>query len=305
MPRIAVVGSYGVGMTMKVPWVPETGETVIGGRFSTGPGGKGSNQAIAARRLDADVQLLTCIGPDGFGEEALKLWQAEGVGTSLVKTGSRPTMVGFILVEPSGENRITIAAGALDELVPDDVKNFGEAMSEADACLVSLEIPLGTACAALELAHNLGTRTLLNPAPAARLPDEVWDMVDVLTPNLAEARALSGLKSGSPEALGRALRARCRGVLVITLGDGGAYLDDGAGMAEIVPAVEVEGVVDTTGAGDAFNAALAVALTEGQSVREAVRFANRAAALCVTRPEVVPALPYRHEVEKVKERVVR
>jgi ribokinase len=282
---------------MRVPRVPVTGETVLGGEFSLGPGGKGSNQAIAARRLGAEVDLLSCIGPDSFGLDAKQLWAREHVGADSVKIGFRPTMVGFILVEPDGENRIAVAAGALDELEPADVDAFAETILDADICLVSLEIPLAVACAALTHARRLGRITILNPAPAVRLPDYAWGLVDYLTPNLVEAQILAGVAETNPVSLARALRRQYNGVIVLTLGSDGALVDDGERQSHVA-STPVKHVVDTTGAGDAFNGALAVALAEGQSVLEAVELASEAAAYCVGLSEVIPALPRRTDLHK-------
>jgi ribokinase len=301
LSRIAVVGSYGVGMTMVLPRVPGAGETVLGGDFARGPGGKGSNQAICARRLGAEVDLLTSVGPDDFGREARELWREEGVRAGHVKTGVKATMVGFILLEPGGENRIAVAAGALGELSPEDVEGFATVIREADLCLVSLEIPVQTAVAALRAARAAGTVTLLNPAPASPLPEEAWGLIDLLTPNISEARILAGVGSTSgPEEIVSALRARFDGSVVLTMGSEGALVDDGRGQTH-VPPVAAERVVDTTGAGDAFSAALGVATADGRPLLEAARFAAAAGALAVGAPEVIPALPYRHDVDALTE----
>jgi ribokinase len=295
--RIAVVGSYGVGMTMTVPRIPAPGETLRANGFDLGAGGKGSNQAICARRLGAEVELLTCIGPDDFGAAARALWEREGVGISYLKVGTRPTMVGFILVEPNGENRITIAPGALDELGPEEVERFQPAIEAADLCLVSLEIPLSTATAALETARRVGTPTLLNPAPGHPLPTSTLALADYLTPNRGEAQALLGWeRAETPEALLAGLRQRCPGGIVLTLGGEGALLAAADGDVCRVPAAAPRQVVDTTGAGDAFNAALAVALAEGYGLASAVACACVAGARAVERLGVIDALPYRHQV---------
>ena len=296
MGRIAVIGSYGVGLTMVVPRIPLAGETMLGGKFAAGPGGKGSNQAIGAARLGAQVEFLTCVGPDAFGADARALWRREGVGADQVKTGSQATMVGMILVEPSGENRIIVAPGALDELSPADVEGFAATVAAADLCMISMEIPLPAVIAALRLAHRVGTPALLNPAPAAPLPADVWPLIDYLTPNQSEARILTGAaESASPEDVMARLRAQFSGVIVLTMGADGALTHDGTQQSRL-PAVLAPHVVDTTGAGDAFNAAFGVALTEGMSLPQAVRFAAAAGAHCVGTAEVVPALPYRRDL---------
>ncbi|MFI1292902.1 ribokinase [Streptomyces sp. NPDC020792] len=296
--KIAVVGSYGAGLTMRVPKAPAAGETVSGGVFDPGPGGKGSNQAIAAARLGAEVSLLTAVGDDDFGRSARELWQREGVGAEHVLTAEAPTMVGFILVEPSGENRIAIAPGALDELDAAAVAPFRAEIASADILVVSMEIPEEAVVAALRLGRETGTPTLLNPAPARPLPDECWPLIDVITPNQTEAPVLLGLDEGhglGDGELVRALRERTGGAAVLTRGGEGALIAQASGVTA-VPAHPAPAVVDTTGAGDSFTAALAVALAEGQPLERAAGFAAAAGAHTVTIAGVVPALPTRDQL---------
>jgi ribokinase len=305
MSRIAVIGSYGVGMTMVVPRLPTVGETLLGGNFALGPGGKGSNQAICAQRLGAEVEFLTCIGPDNFGRDAHELWAREGVSAKHVKTGTRSTMVGFILVEPGGENRIVVAPGALDELGSLEVETFAPIIESADLCLVSLEIPVETAVTALRVARRVGTPTLLNPAPAAPLPDEAWSFIDYLTPNSSEAQILTNtvnaMPPATPDELVSLLRAYFNGVVILTLGKDGALVDDKQSRM-YVPAIPPRQIVDTTGAGDAFAAALAVAITEGQPLLEAAHFAAAAGAHAVSIAQVIPSLPYRRDLDMLLDR---
>lgn len=286
-------------MTMRIPRLAEPGETIVGSGFSVSPGGKGSNQAVAARRLGAEVDLLTCIGPDELGRGAQELWTREGVGHEDVKVGTLPTMVGIILVEPGGENRIAIAPGALDELRPDDVLGFAARVAAADLCMVGLEIPVETAVAALQLARRVGTATLLNPAPARPLPDAAWDLIDYLTPNRLEAGGLLEIAAHTlaPAALLDGLRRRCPGAIALTLGaDGVLVAAAGTDLVQSIPAAAVSRVVDTTGAGDAFNGALAVALADGAPLAAAAAFANRAGAHAVQHADVIPSLPYRGDL---------
>jgi ribokinase len=298
--RIAVVGSYGVGMTMRLPRVPTAGETLPGGEFSSGHGGKGSNQAVAAARLGAEVAFLTAVGDDSMGTDARELWQAECIDASAVVTiPQTSTMVGMILVEPSGENRIVIAPGALDHLTPEHVDAFRPHLADVDLVVVSLEIPLATAVAALRCAHEAGTRTLLNPAPAQPVPDDVWPLVDVVTPNRSEAAILLGHAPDSDEpaeALATELHAKGVGSVVVTLGSEGALLHDDTGTRR-VRAVTPRAVVDTTGAGDSFTAGLAVELARGESLDAAARFAARVGAHTVSIAEVIPALPRRSDLD--------
>ena len=274
MARVAVVGSYGVGLTVELDRMPEAGETVVGRSFRTDHGGKGSNQAVGAAWLGANVDFLTAIGDDAFGREAVALWQTEGVDAEAVLAPPAATMTAPILVEPSGENRIVIVPGALAHLTPAHVDAFAGRIAAADICVVQLEIPVDTALYALEVARAAGVRTILNPAPAP--PEPIAPEVDYLTPNETEVDAVRG----------------ARGALVVTLGDEGAELD---GVR--VPAFSAR-ALDTTGAGDAFTAAFAVALAEGRTDLEAVRWGCAAGAHMVEHAGVVPGLPTRAELEK-------
>ena len=273
MAHIAVVGSYGVGLTFGSARAPERGETVIGTLFRHDHGGKGSNQAVGAARLGAEVSLLTAVGEDAFGEGALGLWAEEGVDASAVLRSALPTMTAAILVEQSGDNRIVVVPGALSALTPAHVDGFAEHIAAADVLLVQLEIPVETALHALAVGREAGVRTILNPAPAP--PDPIAPIADYLTPNETEAPAV----------------ANAEGTLVLTLGEQGARIGD-----EAVPAFAAK-TVDTTGAGDAFCAAFAVALAEGATDLEAVRWGCAAGAHMVEHEGVVPGLPTRAELE--------
>jgi ribokinase len=271
--RIAVVGSYGVGLTFGVDRVPERGETLVGALFRTDDGGKGSNQAVGAARLGAEVALLTAVGQDLFGDQAYDLWEREGVDASSVLRATEPTMTAAILVEASGDNRIVIVPGALSTLTPAHVDAFQPQIAAADVLLVQLEIPVETALHAVDVGRAAGVRTVLNPAPAP--PTPIRPHADYLTPNETEAAAVEG----------------AAGTLVVTLGDRGARIGD-----ELVPAYPAS-AVDTTGAGDAFCAAFAVALAEGASDLDAVRWGCAAGAHMVEHPGVIPGLPTRAELE--------
>ena len=273
MTRIAVVGSYGAGLTFGAERVPERGESVIGTLFRIDHGGKGSNQAIGAARLGAEVHFLTAVGEDTFGAGAFELWAEEGVDSSAVLRAPLPTMTAAILVEASGDNRIVIVPGALSTLTPAHVDAFAPRIQAADVLLVQLEIPVETALHALAVGRAAGVRTILNPAPAPPAP--LAAVADYLTPNESEAPAV----------------ANAKGTLVLTLGERGARTGD-----ELVPAFPAE-TVDTTGAGDAFCAALAVALAEGATDLDAVRWGCAAGAHMVEHQGVVPGLPTRAELE--------
>jgi ribokinase len=272
--RVAVVGSYGVGLTFAAERVPGRGETVIGDLFRTDHGGKGSNQAIGAARLGAEVSLLTAVGEDSFGDEAVALWAAEGVDARAVLRAPLPTMTAAILVERSGDNRIVVVPGALSTLAAEHVEAFAAQIEQADLLLVQLEIPLEAALRALDIARRAGVRTVLNPAPAPPAPLSV--AADYLTPNETEAHAVAGAE----------------GTVVLTLGERGARVD-----GEVVPAFPAR-VVDSTGAGDAFCAAFGVALAEGLSDVDATRWGCAAGAHMVEHEGVVPGLPTLAQLEE-------
>jgi ribokinase len=272
--RIAVVGSYGVGLTFGVERAPERGETLVGTLFRTDHGGKGSNQAVGAARLGADVTLLTAVGVDAFGDGALELLAEEGVEAGGVVRSALPTMTAAILVEASGDNRIVIVPGALSTLTPAHVDAFAPRIASADVVLVQLEIPVETALHALETARAAGVRAVLDPAPAP--PGPIAPAADYLTPNESEAAAVESAE----------------GTLVVTLGEQGARL-----CGNQIPAFPAR-AVDTTGAGDAFCAAFAVALAEGASDDDAVRWGCAAGAHMVEHEGVIPGLPTRAQLEE-------
>jgi len=292
-PRIVVVGSSNTDMVVKAPRIPEPGETVLGGRFIMAAGGKGANQAVAAARLGGQVTLVARLGRDLFGRQAAEGLQAEGIDTSLVVWDEQtPSGVALIMVSAEGENSIVVAPGANGELSPADVERAEGALAEADILLVQLEVPLAAVRRAIELARRHGVRVILNPAPAAPLPADLLGQIDLLTPNRHEAALLAGLPVEQPEDAQRAARlilAGGVGAIAMTLGKEGALIAEGDLLAQI-PAYPVQ-PVDTTGAGDAFNGALAVAWARGASLRQAVSYASAAAALATTVMGAQPSLP--------------
>lgn len=298
--KIAVVGSYGVGMTMRFAKFPEAGETLMGGAFDAGPGGKGSNQAIGAARLGAQVSFLTAIGPDDFGLAARALWEEEGVDASSVITGRAHTMVGFILVDADGENRIIVAAGALDEINASHVENFRSHIAASDVLVISMELAFSAVLAALKVGREEGASIILNPAPATELPEQTWSMFDYITPNRTEAPVLLGLPADhglTPEELVAKMRTKTDAKIIMTLGAQGCLVDDGAEVF-VVPAFRADKIVDTTGAGDSFTSALAVAIGEGRELREAIRFAAASGAHSVGIAGVINSLPRRDDIER-------
>ncbi len=288
--KIVVVGSANTDLVVQVAQFPQPGETVLGSNFMMAQGGKGANQAVAAARLGAAVTFVTRLGRDSFGDSALAAYQAEGLNTNYIfRSDDAASGVAMILVEQQGENMIAVASGANNQLTPADVQAAEPAIQAADYLLLQLEIPLETVEAAARLARQHGVPVILNPAPATDLPTSLLDVVDILTPNETEAAMLTGAESAAdlPQ-IGRALQSRVPTVL-ITLGGRGVMLFT-TEQADSLPAHPTT-VVDTTAAGDAFNGGLAVALAQGQSLVEAVRYASAVGALTVTRAGAQPSLP--------------
>ena len=261
VPRITVVGSFAVGMTIRAPKLPIFGETMLGTDFDMGPGGKGSNQAVATARLGARSSLISMVGADKLASIATDLYAAEGVDASLVTTSAeRATGVGFIILNARGENFIILDMGA-NELLDAAAVDAGEAqIAASDVVMTVLEVPISAAARTLELGRKHGATTILNPAPARAVPASIFASVDYLTPNESELRILLDLPADDPRPsreLAKELRRRGARNVITTLGrDGAMILTDTLDVH--VPAVEVE-VVDTTGAGDAFNSGFAVA----------------------------------------------
>lgn len=304
-PRITVVGSYVIGLTIRAPRFPVAGETLIGSDFDLGPGGKGSNQALGASRLGADVCLLVKIGQDTFARTAQELYAAEGIDTKhVIQVAEATTGVAFITLNRAGENHIILDIGANDLLLPSDVDEIEGEIARSDVVMSVLEIRTETAARAMDLGKRAGAVTILNPAPARPLPDEILQNIDVLTPNETELRILLGMAPDEPGdlvAMARRIQTRGVGNLVVTRGGSGALVLDSDGVVTEVAGIPVD-VVDTTGAGDAFNAALGTALGEGKSLVDAARFAVIAGGLACTKLGVIPALPDRNRVEAVLER---
>lgn len=287
---VVVVGSYVTGFTMRAQRLPVGGETVLADAFDHGPGGKGSNQAIQVSRAGGRARLLSAVGDDAFGRDALALWATEGVDAGAVlRGGAHPTGAAMILLEASGENRIIVFAGANERLDRAAVEAVD--LADATVMLTQLEIPGEAAGAAMRVGRVAGLTTILNPAPVRSLPDAVLADTDVLTPNESEARVLTGHDPAADVdelELCAQLRARGVGTVVMTLGARGALIA-GDGEPAQVPAPRVE-VVDTTGAGDAFAGTLAATLASGGSVRDGVERAVVAGALACTKLGVVPSL---------------
>ena len=299
-PRILVVGSSNTDMIARVPRIPRPGETILGGEFATAAGGKGANQAVAAARAGGDVTFIARLGKDMFGDRALAGFIRAGINVRFVRRDPRqPSGVALIYVADSGENSIAVAPGANARLSPADVRGAQAQFKRTDVLLTQLETPLASVRMALECAARQGVLTILNPAPARELPEDLLRRVSILTPNETEAEWLTGVKvTGEASGVRAAAKLRARGVqtVIITRGDQGALVVNETGQRR-VPTLKVK-PVDTTAAGDVFNGALAVALAEGRPLLEAVRFANTAAAISVTRLGAQPSAPNRRALER-------
>jgi ribokinase len=279
--------------------IPRPGETILGSDFVTIPGGKGANQAVAARRLGAEVRFIGCVGADASGEAVGAAMAAEGIGVAgLARSTRAPTGTAVIVVDAAGQNQIAVAPAANRHLAPEMLAQRAEDFGWASVVLCQLEVPIDTVAAALEDARRRKLITVLNPAPVRPLPDDLWRLIDYLTPNAIEAGRLSGVDvhdRPSAEIAARALLDRGARAVIVTLGDLGAVGCD-ARERVAVRAFPIQ-AVDTTAAGDAFTAALAVAVGEGRLLSAALGFAAAAAALACTRPGAQPSLPTRSEVD--------
>ena len=298
-PVITVVGSFAVGMTIRTPQIPIFGQTILGSDFDMGPGGKGSNQAVATARLGADSALVAYVGQDALARIATDMYMAEGVNAAHVQPiASHPTGVGFIILNTEGNNFIILDMGANTALDAAAVDAAADRIAVSHVVMTVLEIPTAAAHRAMELGRIAGARTILNPAPARALHPSIFQHVDVVIPNESELRILLGLPPDDPtpsRELAHRLRRLGVGTVVVTLGrDGALVLSDRHEIA--IPALPVA-VVDTTGAGDAFCAGFAVALGEGRDIVEAARYAVVCGSFACTKLGVVPSLGRRHDID--------
>jgi ribokinase len=299
-PKIVVVGSLHMDLTVKAEKIPRIGETVLGKHFKMSPGGKGANQAVAAARLGADVILVGRVGADVFGRELIKNSKESGIDTTyIVEDRETATGVALIMVDEKGNNVIAIASGADLKCCREDIHRAEEVIKSSDIVLIQLEIPLPVVEYAIDKAFREEVKVILNPSPAQQLHDELLRKVYVLTPNEREAEVLSGCKVTSVKAAKKvAEKIRERGVenVIVTIGKNGAI------MATKDETVHVKGIevdaVDATGAGDAFCGALAVAISSGKELKEAVVYSNCAGALATTKIGAQEALPTTPELER-------
>lgn len=298
--KIVVVGSSNTDMIIKVPRIPKPGETILGGKFSTAAGGKGANQAVAAARAGGEVIFIARVGDDMFGKQAIKGFESDHINIEYVKNDeSEPSGVALIFVDDHGENSIAVASGANAMLSPRDVDEAEDLIKSADILLMQLETPLDTVTKAASIAEKASVKSILNPAPAQPLDDNLLRTLFAITPNESEAELLTGIPiSGIPDAEKAAQILIDKGieVVIITLGIKGALLKTMENV-ELVPGFKVD-AVDATAAGDVFNGALAVAISDKMTLIEALRFANAAAALSVTKLGAQPSAPKREDIEE-------
>jgi ribokinase len=298
MAGIIVIGSSNTDMVIKSEKLPAPGETLLGGKFIMNPGGKGANQAVAAARLGGIVTFVTKTGNDIFGAEATSLFEKEGINIKYIrKDPDNPSGVALITVDRNGENSIVVAQGSNGTLIADDIDPEIFSVESSDIFLMQLEIPVETVEFVARKAFGRGNRVILNPAPACALPEDLYKYLYLITPNETEARMLTGVDVrdvASAETAARIFMKKGVQNVVITMGASGAFILTNQ-EAILVPGFPVK-AIDTTAAGDVFSGALAVALSEGEELKEAVSFANRAASISVTRMGAQASAPFRREV---------
>jgi ribokinase len=302
--KIVVMGSFVVDLMGRAPHLPQPGETVKGTTFKMGPGGKGSNQAVAAKRAKANVELITKVGKDEFGSIAINNFKAEGFNTDYVfEDENIETGAALILVDDvTSENEILVTLGACGNITQDDLISVKDIIKSADIFVTQLETNVDAIKTCIKWAHENNVKVILNPAPIQEISDEVLGMVDIITPNEVEASILTGINIETEiDARNAAIKLQEKGIenVVITLGSKGAYVRSGE-VEEIINPYKVN-VIDTTGAGDAFNGGFVTALSEGKSIFESARFGNALAALSVTKIGTAPAMPYREEIDTFME----
>ncbi len=299
MGKVVILGVFVADTAYRAARMPKMGETILGNTFALGPGGKGSNQAVAAGKLGADVTIISRLGEDDFGLMALQTWKAADVKGAIKYSPDAYTGAAFIFIDDkTGDNAIIISPGAAADISVEDIRENADLIAAADVFLTQLEQPVDVAHEGLITAKRNGKITILNPAPATELPKEVFEVCDYITPNETEAEAITGLpvrNEAEAESAAQSLAGLGVKTPIITMGEQGAFLF-GYGMVGVY---EAGPVVETTGAGDAFNGAFAVALSEGKSAVDAVRFGCATAAISVTRPGAASSMPTRDEVEQL------
>ena len=299
--RIVVIGSCNTDMVINTDRLPRPGETVIGGSFFMNAGGKGANQAVAAARLGGRVSFIAKVGNDHFGSHSIEQYKSEGIDVGHITVDSElPSGVALITVDANGENCIAVASGANAVLSPDDVKRAESVIAHGDIVLMQLETPMETVAYAAQMAHAMGRKVILNPAPALPLPESLFGYLYMIIANETETEFISGVKITDMESVCRAADIISgKGVenVVITLGSKGVFVKEN-GAYHKVPAHRVK-AVDATAAGDTFCGAMCVAIAEKKGILEAVEFANKCAAITVTRMGAQSSLPHRSEIEAI------
>ncbi len=295
--RILVIGSSNTDMTAKTQELPRPGETVLGGVFTMGAGGKGANQAVAAQRLGGDVQFICKVGKDMFGDLSLIQYEKEGLDTSGILRSQLPSGVALIYVDSHAENCIVVASGANGDLLEADIEASKQAILNCGILLLQLESPIPSVLKAAKMAHEAGATVVLNPAPACALPEELFRYIDLFIPNETELSTFSGLPVNNAEdafKAAKAMQAKGVGKIIVTMGSKGALICEGS-TSDFVPAHKVK-AVDTTAAGDTFCGALCVAISEGKSLKEAAEFACAASALTVQKMGAQNSIPFRKDI---------
>ena len=298
--KIVVFGSFVVDLTSWAKHLPVPGETVKGSVFKMGPGGKGSNQGVAASRAGADVTLVTKVGNDVFGKIALDFYQNEHMTTDFVfLDAEKETGTALIMVDETvGQNQILVVSGACDNITPAEVQRTHQLIDEADIVLLQLEVNMDAIEQVIDYAHAKGKQIVLNTAPARKLPESLLKKLDIVTPNEIEAGILTDTKVETSEDAEKAAQILMNsGVknVVVTMGKHGVFVMT-PDRKEMIPSMPVK-AIDTTGAGDAFNGGFVTALAEGKDIFEAARFGNAVGALSVTKIGTAPAMPHRSEVD--------
>jgi ribokinase len=297
---VAILGVFVADLAFRANRQPAMGETLIGSGFKMGPGGKGSNQAVAAARAGAKVSFISRLGHDAFGGIALATWKAEGITAHVATSDTEPTGAAYIFVsDETGENAIIVVPGAADRISAADVEANRAVIENAKVFVTQLEQPIPAARRGLEIARAAGVTTLFNPAPAAPLPDDIYPLCDYVIPNETEAKLLTGIAVDTADdarKAGDALLAKGAGTALITLGARGVLLHT-RDKSQMIDAVNAGKVLETTGAGDSFVGAFAVGLADGLASAAAARFGCAAAGISVTRLGTAPAMPTRAEIE--------
>ena len=295
--KILVIGSTNTDMTAFCRKMPAPGETVLGDDFVMGPGGKGANQAVAAKRLGGDVSFICKVGDDIFGENTIRHFKEEGLDTSGVMISKKPSGVALITVDKSAENCIVVASGANNDYTEEDIRSCEKMIKDCDILLMQLEIPVPAVMEAAKIAHEAGKTVVLNPAPAINLPEEIFQYVSLFIPNENELEKYSGVQVDgelSASKAAKVLMSKGVGDIIVTMGSKGSLICQ-SDQTAFIEAKKVE-AVDTTGAGDCYCGALCVALSEGASLIDAAAFATKASGLAVQRPGAQNAMPYRKEI---------